>query len=44
MAFILARQEIFIENDDSPIVDELYDIMSNSNLNSNFLALAREVK
>lgn len=45
MAFILARQQIFLELDSyCPNIDELCDIMSNSNLNSNFLALAREVR
>ncbi|EDV28694.1 uncharacterized protein TRIADDRAFT_36957 [Trichoplax adhaerens] len=43
MAYILARQQIFIELNNGDIIDELYDIMSNSNLNTNFLSLAREL-
>ena len=44
MAFMLARQQIFLELDeDMEDYDELVEIMSNSLLNNNFLSLAREV-
>ena len=41
---MLGSQQIFLElNDDIEEYDELVEIMSNTNLNNNFLALAREV-
>ena len=42
MAYMLNRQQIYLEldNEDNP---ELTDIMTNSHLNNNFLALGREV-
>lgn len=44
MAYMLGRQQIFLELDeDVPDYDELTELMSNSHLNNNFLALAREV-
>ena len=44
MAFMLARQQIFLELDEEmEDYDELVEILSNSLLNSNFLSLAREV-
>lgn len=44
MAFMLARQQIFLELDENmDEYDELVEIMSNAHLNNNFLSLAREV-
>lgn len=44
MAYMLGRQQIFLELDeDMTDYDELTELMSNSHLNTNFLALAREV-
>lgn len=43
MAYMLGRQQIFLELDDLPDADDLTELMSNANLNTNFLALAREV-
>lgn len=44
MAYMLGRQQIFLElSDDVEEYDELTEIMSNANLNNNFMALAREV-
>jgi len=44
LAYMLGRQQIFLELDEEmPDYDELVEIMSNSHLNNNFLALAREV-
>lgn len=44
LAFMLGRQQIFLELDeDTDEYEELMEIMSNSHLNNNFLALAREV-
>ncbi len=45
LAFILARQQVFLELDDAGLEEtvDLTDIMSNVLLNNNFLALAREV-
>lgn len=44
MAFILGRQQIFLELDEEmDEYDELVEIMSNAHLNNNFLALAREL-
>jgi len=44
MAYMLGRQQIFLELDEeTEDYDELVELMSNSHLNNNFLALAREV-
>ena len=44
MAYMLGRQQIFLElEEDVEDADELVELMSNSHLNNNFLALAREV-
>ena len=44
MAFMLARQQIFLELDEEmEDYDELTEILSNAHLNNNFQALAREV-
>lgn len=44
LAFMLARQQVFIElDDDMEDCEELTEILSNTHLNNNFLALAREV-
>lgn len=50
LAFMLGRQQVFLnldeeDNGDGEIPDseDLADIMSNNHLNSNFLALGREV-
>ncbi|XP_067938039.1 26S proteasome non-ATPase regulatory subunit 2-like [Watersipora subatra] len=44
MAYMLGRQQIFLELDeDVEDSDELVELMSNSHLNNNFLALAREL-
>ena len=45
LAYMLGRQQIFLDvEDDVPDFDDLAEIMSNSHLNNNFLALAREVR
>ena len=45
MAFMLARQQIYLELDENmDEYDELVEIMSNAHLNNNFLSLAREVR
>lgn len=42
---MLGRQQVYLElSDDVEEYDELTEIMSNTHLNNNFLALAREVK
>ena len=44
MAYILGRLKIFLELDeDAEDAEDLTEIISNSHLNNNFLALAREV-
>lgn len=44
MAFMLGRHGVFLElNEDVEDYEDLTEIMSNVQLNSNFLALAREV-
>ncbi|XP_078333665.1 26S proteasome non-ATPase regulatory subunit 2-like [Crassostrea virginica] len=44
LAYMLGRQQIFLElSDDVEEYDELTEIMSNANLNNNFMALAREL-
>ena len=44
LAYMLGRQQIFLElSDEIEEYDDLTEIMSNSHLNTNFLALAREV-
>ena len=44
LAFMLARQQIFLELDeDMEDNEDLTEILSNTHLNNNFLALAREV-
>lgn len=44
MAYMLGRQQVFLELDDATDdYDDLVEIMSNSHLNNNFLALAREL-
>ncbi|KAK3737228.1 hypothetical protein QZH41_010857, partial [Actinostola sp. cb2023] len=44
MAFMLARQQLFLELDeDMEDFEDIMEIMSNSLLNNNFLSLAREV-
>ncbi|XP_055904695.1 26S proteasome non-ATPase regulatory subunit 2 [Eupeodes corollae] len=44
LAFMLARQQVCLELDESiPEYDDLMEIMSNANLNKNFLNLAREL-
>ena len=44
MAYILGRLKIFLELDeDADDTEDLTEIISNSHLNNNFLALAREV-
>lgn len=45
LAFMLGRQQIFLTLDDKdcPNSEDLSDIMSNVHLNTNFLALGREV-
>lgn len=44
MAFMLARQQIYLELDENmDDYDDLVEIMSNAHLNNNFLSLAREV-
>jgi 26S proteasome regulatory subunit N1 len=42
---MLGRQQIFLdlEEEGLPDYDVLYDLISNSHLNTNFVALAREV-
>ena len=41
---MLGRQQVYLElSDDMEEFDELTEIMSNTHLNNNFLALAREV-
>lgn len=45
MAFMLGRHGVFLElNEDVEDYEDLTEIMSNVQLNSNFLALAREVE
>ena len=45
MTYMLGRQQIFLELDEDMVdSEELTELMSNSHLNNNFLALAREVK
>ena len=45
MAFMLARQQIYLELDENmDDYDDLVEIMSNAHLNNNFLSLAREVR
>lgn len=45
MAFMLGRHGMFLElNEDVEDYEDLTEIMSNVQLNSNFLALAREVR
>lgn len=45
LAYMLARQQIFLDLDeDMEENEELTEILSNTHLNSNFLALAREVR
>lgn len=45
MAFMLGRHGMFLElNEDVEDYEDLTEIMSNVQLNSNFLALAREVQ
>ena len=45
MAFMLGRHGVFLElSEDVEEYDDLTEIMSNVQLNSNFLALAREVR
>lgn len=45
MAFMLGRHGMFLElNEDVEDYEDLTEIMSNVQLNSNFLALAREVE
>ena len=42
MAFMLARQQIYLELDENmDDYDDLVEIMSNTHLNNNFLSLAR---
>ena len=42
---MLGRQQVYLElSDDMEEFDELTEIMSNTHLNNNFLALAREVR
>ena len=44
LAYMLGRQQIYLElEDEDEDFDDLAEIMSNSHLNNNFLALAREV-
>lgn len=44
LAFMLGRQQVYLElSDDIEEFDELTEIMSNTHLNNNFLALAREL-
>ena len=45
LAFMLGRQQVFLDLDDKdcPDSEDLTDIMSNVHLNTNFLALGREV-
>ncbi|CAF0712055.1 unnamed protein product [Brachionus calyciflorus] len=45
LAFLLARQQIYWEVDESRVqdIDEIKDIMNNSRLSQNFLNLAREL-
>ena len=44
MAFMLGRQQLFLElDDDFEGAEDLTEIMSNVHLNANFLALGREV-
>lgn len=44
MAFMLARQQIYLELDENmDDYDDLVEIMSNAHLNNNFLSLAREL-
>ena len=44
LAFMLGRQQIYLDlNENMEEDDELVEIMSNTHLNNNFLALAREV-
>lgn len=45
LAFMLGRQQIFLTLDDKDCLnsEDLSDIMSNVHLNTNFLALGREV-
>nr|CAB3265241.1 26S proteasome non-ATPase regulatory subunit 2-like [Phallusia mammillata] len=44
LAYALGRQQVFLElNDEMPEADELTEILSNTHLTTNFLALAREL-
>ena len=44
LAYMLGRQQTYMELDENtPELDELKDIMSNTHLNTNFLVLGREV-
>uniref|UniRef100_H2YBF9 26S proteasome non-ATPase regulatory subunit 2 n=1 Tax=Ciona savignyi TaxID=51511 RepID=H2YBF9_CIOSA len=44
LAFALGRQQVYLElNEDMDEADDLTEILSNCHLNSNFLALAREL-
>ncbi len=44
LAFVLGAQQMFLElEDDTPDFDELGEIMSNGQLNTQFLVLGREV-
>lgn len=45
IAFMLARQQFFLElSEDAYDYEDLNEILSNANLNTHFLSLAREVK
>ena len=46
LALMLGRQQIFLDLEDEGINDwdALSDLISNSHLNTNFIALAREVR
>ena len=46
LAFMLGRQQVFLTLDDKECAnsEDLSDIMSNVHLNTNFLALGREVR
>jgi len=44
MAFVLGRQQIFLELDETtPFLSDINELMSNSLLSKHFLSLAREV-
>lgn len=44
LAFMLGRQQVFLElSEELEDYDDLIEIMSNTQLNNNFLSLAREV-